>query len=165
MLAAPRTRSDVARERLKNTMTMKSLSPNTLLQNRYLVVNLIGKGGMGEVYLAIDQRLGNHVALKRTIFTDDEVLAIAFEREARTLANLRHKALTKVSDHFTGSGSRPPESGGRGAAQGRRETPGRRSQAEKRSQSQRNVRCCRSFSAGQPSFFCFSAEEVRRPFS
>jgi serine/threonine protein kinase len=79
---------------------MKSLSPNTLLQNRYLVVSLIGKGGMGEVYLAIDQRLGNHVALKRTYFTDDEVLAIAFEREARTLANLRHKALTKVSDHF-----------------------------------------------------------------
>lgn len=83
---------------------MKSLSPNTLLQNRYLVVNLIGKGGMGEVYLAIDQRLGSHVALKRTFFTDDEVLAVAFEREARTLANLRHKALTKVSDHFNENG-------------------------------------------------------------
>ncbi len=85
-------------------MTMKSLSPNTLLQNRYLIVSLIGKGGMGEVYLAIDQRLGNHVALKRTFFTDDEVLAMAFEREARTLANLRHKALTKVSDHFNENG-------------------------------------------------------------
>jgi serine/threonine protein kinase len=83
---------------------MKSLSPNTLLQNRYLIVNLIGKGGMGEVYLATDQRLGNHVALKRTFFTDDEILAVAFEREARTLANLRHKALTKVSDHFNENG-------------------------------------------------------------
>jgi serine/threonine protein kinase len=83
---------------------MKSLSPNTLLQNRYLIVSLIGKGGMGEVYLAIDQRLGSHVALKRTFFTDDEVLAMAFEREARTLANLRHKALTKVSDHFNENG-------------------------------------------------------------
>jgi serine/threonine protein kinase len=85
-------------------MIMKSLSPNTLLQNRYLIMNLIGKGGMGEVYLAIDQRLGSHVALKRTFFTDDEVLAVAFEREARTLANLRHKALTKVSDHFNENG-------------------------------------------------------------
>jgi serine/threonine protein kinase len=104
VLAAFGTRSNVACERAENTIIMKSLSPNTLLQNRYLVVNLIGKGGMGEVYLAIDQRLGSHVALKRTFFTDDEVLAVAFEREARTLANLRHKALTKVSDHFNENG-------------------------------------------------------------
>lgn len=79
---------------------MKSLTPNTLLQNRYLVVQLIGKGGMGEVYLAVDQRLGSAVALKRTFFTDDEMLGSAFEREARTLARLRHPVLPKVSDHF-----------------------------------------------------------------
>ncbi len=79
---------------------MKSLTPNTLLQNRYLVVQLIGKGGMGEVYLAVDQRLGSAVALKRTFFTDDEMLGDAFEREARTLARLRHPVLPKVTDHF-----------------------------------------------------------------
>ena len=80
---------------------MKPLSPNTLVQNRYLVVQLIGKGGMGEVYLAVDQRLGSAIALKRTFFSNEESLAIAFEREAKTLARLRHPALTKVSDHFT----------------------------------------------------------------
>lgn len=79
---------------------MKSLSPNVLIQNRYLIVHLIGKGGMGEVYLAVDQRLGSAVALKRTFFSDDELLANAFEREARILANLRHPILPKVSDHF-----------------------------------------------------------------
>src|SRR6185436_5496010 len=79
---------------------MKPLSPNTLLQNRYLVVHLIGKGGMGEVYLAVDQRLGSAIALKRTFFSDDESLGTAFEREARTLARLRHPVLPKVSDHF-----------------------------------------------------------------
>ncbi len=79
---------------------MKPLAPNTLLQNRYLVVHLIGKGGMGEVYLAVDQRLGSAMALKRTYFTDDEMYANAFEREARTLARLRHPVLPKVSDHF-----------------------------------------------------------------
>ena len=79
---------------------MKLLAPNTLLQNRYLTVHLIGKGGMGEVYLAIDQRLGNAVALKRTSFLDEETLLNAFEREARTLARLRHPVLPKVSDHF-----------------------------------------------------------------
>ncbi len=84
---------------------MKPLSPNTLLQNRYLVVHLIGKGGMGEVYLAVDQRLGSAVALKRTFFSDDESLGNAFEREARTLARLRHPVLPKVSDHFIENGN------------------------------------------------------------
>ncbi|HLM02037.1 MAG TPA: serine/threonine-protein kinase, partial [Pyrinomonadaceae bacterium] len=80
---------------------MKPLSPNTMLQNRYLIVQLIGKGGMGEVYLAVDQRLGSAVALKRTFFSDNDLLRGAFEREARTLARLRHGVLPKVSDHFT----------------------------------------------------------------
>ena len=80
---------------------MKPLAPNTLLQNRYLLVQLIGKGGMGEVYLAVDQRLGSAIALKRTYFSDDKTLVNAFEREARTLARLRHPVLPKVSDHFS----------------------------------------------------------------
>jgi serine/threonine protein kinase len=76
-----------------------------LIQGRYLVVHLIGKGGMGEVYLAIDQRLGHPVALKRTVFADDDTMGSAFEREARTLARLRHPALPKVSDHFAENGN------------------------------------------------------------
>jgi serine/threonine protein kinase len=79
---------------------MKPLAPNTLLQNRYLIVHLIGKGGMGEVYLAVDQRLGSAMALKRTFFNDDAALKAAFEREAKILAMLRHPTLPKVSDHF-----------------------------------------------------------------
>ena len=80
---------------------MKALAQNTLIQNRYLIVHLIGKGGMGEVYLAVDQRLGSAIALKRTFFAGDEMLGTAFEREARILARMRHPALPKVSDHFT----------------------------------------------------------------
>lgn len=83
---------------------MKPLAPNTLIQNRYLIVHLIGKGGMGDVYLAVDQRLGSAVALKRTFFADDEALGGAFEREAKILARLRHAVLPKVSDHFTENG-------------------------------------------------------------
>lgn len=79
---------------------MKAIAQNTLIQNRYLIVHLIGKGGMGEVYLAVDQRLGSAVALKRTYFAGDEMLGNAFEREARTLARMRHPVLPKVSDHF-----------------------------------------------------------------
>ena len=81
---------------------MKPLAPLTNLQNRYQITRLIGKGGMGEVYLAVDTRLGHSVALKRTTVGDDAVLAEAFEQEARTLAGLRHPVLPKVSDHFVG---------------------------------------------------------------
>lgn len=71
-----------------------------MIQNRYLVVQSIGKGGMGEVYLAVDQRLGSAVALKRTLFEADNALGNAFEREAKILARLRHPVLPKVIDHF-----------------------------------------------------------------
>ncbi|MGB7923574.1 MAG: serine/threonine-protein kinase [Pyrinomonadaceae bacterium] len=76
------------------------LDSDTLLQNRYLVVRPIGKGGMGAVYLAKDQRLRSTVALKETFF-EDEAMLKAFEREAALLANLRHPALPRVIDHFT----------------------------------------------------------------
>ena len=85
-------------------MIMKALAQNSMIQNRYLVVQPIGKGGMGEVYLAVDQRLGSAVALKRTFYTDDNTLAAAFEREARILARLRHPVLPKVIDHFVENG-------------------------------------------------------------
>ncbi len=75
-----------------------------MIQSRYLIVQLIGKGGMGEVYLAVDQRLGSAVAIKRTFFSDDSTLGSAFEREARILARLRHPVLPKVIDHFAENG-------------------------------------------------------------
>jgi serine/threonine protein kinase len=75
------------------------LAPNTLLQNRYLILNQIGQGGMGAVYIATDQRFGSTVALKETFF-NDPAMRKAFEREARLLNHLRHPALPRVSDHF-----------------------------------------------------------------
>jgi eukaryotic-like serine/threonine-protein kinase len=80
------------------------LEANTLLQGRYQIVRQIGKGGMGAVYLAKDERLGSDVALKETFF-DDEMMRKAFEREARLLARMHHPVLPRVSDHFAeGSG-------------------------------------------------------------
>jgi serine/threonine protein kinase len=76
------------------------IAPQTVLQNRYLILNQIGQGGMGAVYIATDQRFGSTVALKETFFTDP-ALRRAFEREARLLNRLRHPALPRVSDHFT----------------------------------------------------------------
>jgi serine/threonine protein kinase len=78
------------------------LAPNTLINNRYLVVRQIGQGGMGAIYEAIDQHLGNRVALKQTLVSGEH-LDRAFEREAKLLAGLHHPALPVVSDYFTDS--------------------------------------------------------------
>ena len=77
-----------------------ALAPETILQSRYRIVRKLGEGGMGSVYLAIDGRFDNEVAIKETHFTD-EALRKQFEREARLLNKLRHPAMTRVIDHFT----------------------------------------------------------------
>src|SRR5215471_13910215 len=54
---------------------------------------------MGTVYEAVDQRLSSIVAIKETLITTDDARR-AFEREASLLANLRHRSLPIVTDHF-----------------------------------------------------------------
>ncbi len=76
------------------------LTPGTTLQGRYRIVRRLGKGGMGAVYEAIDQRLDTTVALKET-FSADERLRRQFAQEAQLLARLHHPALPRVSDYFT----------------------------------------------------------------
>lgn len=75
------------------------LEPGALLLQRYQIVRLIGRGGMGAVYEAVDKRLRNTVALKQMLGNAEEN-AEAFEREAQLLASLRHPALPKVIDYF-----------------------------------------------------------------
>ncbi|MBA3440063.1 MAG: serine/threonine protein kinase [Pyrinomonadaceae bacterium] len=76
------------------------LVADTLLQNRYRLIQELGRGGMGAVYEATDQRLKRRVALKESrVKTDD--LKRAFEREARLLANLNHPLIPRVIDHFS----------------------------------------------------------------
>ncbi len=78
------------------------IETGTILQNRYLIEKQIGAGGMGAVYLAVDQRFESYVAIKETFYKDDE-LGEAFEREARLLNGLHHPNLPHVSDYFTES--------------------------------------------------------------
>lgn len=78
---------------------MQLLAPNSLIHQRYLISRRIGQGGMGAVYEALDQRLGNTVALKQMLVSGEH-LDKAFAREARLLARLRHLALPRVIDYF-----------------------------------------------------------------
>ncbi|MBI5963026.1 MAG: PD40 domain-containing protein [Chloroflexi bacterium] len=76
-----------------------TLEKNTLLHNRYRIVEILGQGGMGSVYRAIDENLGVVIALKENLFTTDEY-SRQFRLEAVILANLRHPNLPRVSDHI-----------------------------------------------------------------
>ena len=64
----------------------------------YEITELLGKGGMGEVYRARDTTLGRDVALKilpRELSGDPERVA-RFAREARTLASLQHPNVASI---------------------------------------------------------------------
>src|SRR5512140_3534546 len=76
-----------------------SLGQGNLLYNRYRVLEILGRGGMGAVYRATDESLGVEVAVKENLFTTDDY-ARQFRMEAVILAGLRHPNLPRVTDHF-----------------------------------------------------------------
>jgi len=78
------------------------------LRERYIVTRVIGRGGMGSIYLAEDNRLSGRIcAIKEVYQASDLPEAIRaqgrdqFYREASVLAQLDHPNLPKVSDFFT----------------------------------------------------------------
>jgi serine/threonine protein kinase len=65
---------------------------------RYDVLSLLGRGGMGEVYLARDARLGRKIALKLlpVEFTQDAGRVRRFEQEARAASALNHPNIVTI---------------------------------------------------------------------
>jgi serine/threonine protein kinase/Tol biopolymer transport system component len=66
--------------------------------SHYRIANLIGKGGMGEVYQAKDQKLGRDVAIKvlPEEFAKDAERKARFQREAKLLASLNHPNIAAI---------------------------------------------------------------------
>ena len=73
----------------------------------YEVVSFISRGGMGEVYLAEDKRLGRKVALKLlpTSFTTDADRLRRFEQEARSASALNHPNIITIYEIRKAAGS------------------------------------------------------------
>ena len=75
---------------------------------KYEIVSPLGKGAMGQVYLAHDTVLDRDVALKVMVaqIADDPELKTRFEREARAVAKMTHPNVVTVFDlgsHIDGS--------------------------------------------------------------
>jgi eukaryotic-like serine/threonine-protein kinase len=78
-----------------------ALEPGQVLAKRYRVQRLLGKGGMGAVYLADDEVLGELVALKviSSAFAADEQAMIArFRREAAAARKVSSPAVIRIHD-------------------------------------------------------------------
>jgi serine/threonine-protein kinase len=73
---------------------------NSLLGGRYLLGEMIGTGGMADVYIAQDQRLSREVAIKilRSDLAKDPAFVARFRKEAKAAAGLNHPAIVAVYD-------------------------------------------------------------------
>ncbi len=81
--------------------------PGTLLAQRYRIVSLLGRGGMGEVYRANDLLLGQTVALKflPAQWTSDEPTLARFRNEVRIARQISHPNVCRVYDIGEAEGS------------------------------------------------------------
>ncbi len=83
------------------------LEPGAVLRERYAVREIVGRGGMGSIYLAEDLRLPGRSCALKEVESDPSLPQTLrdqgraqFYREASVLARLDHPNLPKVSDFF-----------------------------------------------------------------
>jgi len=83
-----------------DTISSEGFAPGTTLQERYRIVGLLGRGGMGEVYRADDLKLSQPVALKflPRVLVSDASRRERFFAEVRITRQLSHPNICRVYD-------------------------------------------------------------------
>jgi len=86
--------------------------PGAVVDGRYRIIGLLGRGGMGEVYRADDLRLGQAVAIKLLpdALSADPQRLVQFHNEVRTARQVSHPNVCRVYDigDLLVDGSSPP---------------------------------------------------------
>jgi serine/threonine-protein kinase len=92
-----------------NETTTTILKPGMMLDDRYAILEFIGKGGMGEVYRAHQLNLKRDVAIKiisqewlGSLEDDEEEIECAlerFRREVQAMAQIRHPNVVQIYDY------------------------------------------------------------------
>jgi serine/threonine protein kinase len=90
----------VARIISSDSIPAGGFTPGTILADRYRIIGLLGRGGMGEVYRADDLKLGQPVALKLLPqkLAEDPVRRERFFAEVRITRQLSHPNICRVYD-------------------------------------------------------------------
>jgi protein kinase-like protein/zinc ribbon protein len=86
--------------RVDSSSAFGAFSPGQVLADRYRIIGLLGRGGMGEVYRADDLKLGQPVALKflPKHLSADPALLERFHAEVRNARQVSHPHVCRVYD-------------------------------------------------------------------
>ncbi|QWT24680.1 Stk1 family PASTA domain-containing Ser/Thr kinase [Subtercola sp. PAMC28395] len=73
---------------------------NRLLAGRYRIGDIIGRGGMSNVYVGRDERLGRQVAIKllKSSLAGDPIFRTRFRQEAQAASRMAHPTIVRVFD-------------------------------------------------------------------
>jgi serine/threonine-protein kinase len=98
--AAAPLASPVGRLISSDSIPVGGFTPGMVLADRYRIIGLLGRGGMGEVYRADDLKLGQPVALKflPKALADDPVRRERFYAEVRIARQVSHPNICRVYD-------------------------------------------------------------------
>jgi len=96
----PMMASPVGRLISSDSIPVGGFTPGMVLADRYRIIGLLGRGGMGEVYRADDLKLGQPVALKflPKALADDPVRRERFYAEVRIARQVSHPNICRVYD-------------------------------------------------------------------
>jgi hypothetical protein len=84
----------------ENEMLVPESGVPRIIEDKYVITRLLGRGGMGSVYQATQTRLNRPVAVKVLLshLVGSSSMRTRFEREARIVARLHHPAIVTIHD-------------------------------------------------------------------
>ncbi len=81
--------------------------PVTIADERYSILRVLGEGGMGTVYEAVDKKIDRHVAVKLIVGSETEESRTRFRREAKALSAINHSHVVKIYQYGISSDHQP----------------------------------------------------------